>query len=89
MNQEIKPLNIYMNILLISRCYWYPSRISTPTIGVLNGLNLGLALDMSSAYSIRIAVKDAVFSIAEVNIGIAADIGSLQDCHLLSITNHY
>lgn len=55
-----------------------PSRINTPTIGVLNGINYGLALDMSSAYTIRIAVEGARFSIAEVNIGIAADIGSLQ-----------
>ncbi|KAI5961580.1 uncharacterized protein KGF55_003897 [Candida pseudojiufengensis] len=55
-----------------------PARISTPTIGILNGINYGLALDMSSCYSIRIAVEGARFSIAEVNIGIAADIGSLQ-----------
>ncbi|RCK64749.1 Delta(3,5)-Delta(2,4)-dienoyl-CoA isomerase, mitochondrial [Candida viswanathii] len=55
-----------------------PARISTPTIAILNGLNLGLALDMAAAYTIRIAVEGAQFSIAEVNIGITADIGSLQ-----------
>lgn len=55
-----------------------PARINTPTIGVLNGINFGLALDMASAYSIRIATGDAKFSIREIKIGIAADIGSLQ-----------
>lgn len=55
-----------------------PARISTPTIGILNGLNLGLALDIAAAFTIRIAVEGAQFSIAEVNIGITADIGSLQ-----------
>ncbi|EGW31782.1 uncharacterized protein SPAPADRAFT_62376 [Spathaspora passalidarum NRRL Y-27907] len=55
-----------------------PARINTPTIGILNGINYGLALDISSAFTIRIAVSDAVFSIAEINIGIAADIGTLQ-----------
>ncbi|RLV94977.1 Pre-mRNA-processing ATP-dependent RNA helicase PRP5 [Spathaspora sp. JA1] len=55
-----------------------PNRINTPTIGILNGINYGLALDISSAFTIRIAVSNARFSIAEVNIGIAADIGTLQ-----------
>lgn len=55
-----------------------PAKISTPTIAILNGLNLGLALDIAAAFTIRIAVEGAQFSIAEVNIGITADIGSLQ-----------
>lgn len=55
-----------------------PARISTPTIGILNGINYGLAIDLASAYSIRVGVEGARFSIAEVNIGIAADMGSLQ-----------
>ncbi|KAI5968894.1 hypothetical protein KGF57_000009 [Candida theae] len=55
-----------------------PARISTPTVGILNGINYGLAIDLASAYSIRIGVEGARFSIAEVNIGIAADMGSLQ-----------
>lgn len=83
-DQAIK--HLHEHIVDFQDAIGIPSRISTPTIGVLNGLNLGLALDMSSAYSIRIAVKDAVFSIAEVNIGIAADIGSLQ--RLPSVVNN-
>lgn len=59
-------------------CIGTPARINTPTIGILNGINYGLALDISSAFSIRIATADARFSIKEIHIGIAADIGSLQ-----------
>ncbi|ODV79357.1 uncharacterized protein CANTADRAFT_6492 [Suhomyces tanzawaensis NRRL Y-17324] len=59
-------------------CVGIPARISTPTIGLLNGLNLGLALDLAACYSIRVATEDAKFCIAEIKIGIAADIGSLQ-----------
>lgn len=55
-----------------------PATINTPTISVLNGINYGLAMDMASAYSIRFATGDAKFSIREIKIGIAADIGSLQ-----------
>ncbi|EMG45450.1 Enoyl-CoA hydratase/isomerase, putative [Candida maltosa Xu316] len=69
---------VHKHILEFQDCIGAPYKISTPTIGILNGLNLGLALDISSGFSIRIAVADAQFSIAEVNIGIAADIGSLQ-----------
>lgn len=55
-----------------------PARMSTPTIGLLNGINIGLALDLSAAYSIRIAVADAKFSIREIKIGLTADMGVLQ-----------
>lgn len=63
-----------------------PARINKPTIGILNGINYGLALDLASAYSIRIGVEGARFSIAEVNIGISADMGSLQ--RMPRITNN-
>ena len=63
-----------------------PSRISTPTICLMNGINYGLALDISSACSIRVATADCKFSIREIKIGIPADIGSLQ--RLPSIINN-
>lgn len=55
-----------------------PARINTPTICLLNGINYGLAMDISAACSIRVAVADCKFSIREIKIGIPADIGSLQ-----------
>lgn len=55
-----------------------PSRMKVPTIALLNGINYGLALDIASACSIRIAVEGCKFSIKEIQIGITADMGSLQ-----------
>lgn len=63
-----------------------PSRMSrcfitdqwTATIAVLHGISFGLAVDMSSCCDIRIASKDVKISIKEVDIGIAADIGTLS-----------
>lgn len=46
-------------------------------ICVLHGISFGLAIDMSSACDIRVASKDTKFSVKEVDIGIAADIGTL------------
>ena len=55
-----------------------PSRIKVPTICVLNGIALGLAIDMALACTIRIATQDVKLLIREIKIGIPADMGSLQ-----------
>ncbi|CAO1615203.1 unnamed protein product [Parajaminaea phylloscopi] len=49
-----------------------------PTIGVAHGICYGLAVDLLCACDIRYADPSARFSIREVAIGLAADIGSLQ-----------
>jgi delta(3,5)-delta(2,4)-dienoyl-CoA isomerase len=46
-------------------------------ICVLHGICFGLALDISTCADIRIASADARMSIKEVDIGLAADIGTL------------
>ena len=49
-----------------------------PVIAAIHGACLGAALDLVSACDIRLASRDALFAIEEVNIGMAADVGSLQ-----------
>lgn len=49
-----------------------------PTIAVLHGISLGLAIDMSSCCDIRICSKDVKLAVKEVDIGLAADIGTLS-----------
>ncbi|KAM9903352.1 hypothetical protein OXX79_003412 [Metschnikowia pulcherrima] len=70
-----------------------PARMRTPTIALLNGVCYGLALDLASACSIRIATQDVKFSIREIKIGIVADMGSLQRITRLvgnvSLVNQY
>lgn len=66
------------HIIDFQYCIGAPARIDTPTICLLNGINYGLALDIAACCSIRVATSDCRFSIREIKIGIAADIGSLQ-----------
>lgn len=49
-----------------------------PVIAAIHGHCIGGGVDLTSACDIRIAAKDAIFSIRETRIGIIADIGTLQ-----------
>lgn len=49
-----------------------------PVIAVIQGGCLGAGLDLVSACDIRFATEDAYFCIQEINIGIMADLGTLQ-----------
>ncbi|KAK5112551.1 hypothetical protein LTR85_011243 [Meristemomyces frigidus] len=53
-------------------------RCEKPVIGVLHGISYGLAIDMTTCCDIRICAKDTRFSVREVEIGLAADIGTLS-----------
>lgn len=49
-----------------------------PVIAAVHGACIGGAVDMISACDIRLATTDTKFSIEEVNIGMTADVGTLQ-----------
>ncbi len=49
-----------------------------PVIGAAHGVCYGGAIDLLSTCDIRFTASDAVFSIKEVDVGLAADIGTLQ-----------
>ncbi|KAJ2797904.1 hypothetical protein H4R21_004136 [Coemansia helicoidea] len=49
-----------------------------PVIAVVHGACLGIGIDVISACDIRVAAEDAFFVVKEVDIGMAADIGTLQ-----------
>lgn len=53
-------------------------RCSKPVIAAVHSHCIGGGVDMLSACDIRIASKDALFSIRETRIGVIADIGTLQ-----------
>ncbi|KAK5117026.1 hypothetical protein LTR62_006747 [Meristemomyces frigidus] len=48
-----------------------------PVIAVLHGVSYGLAIDMTTCADIRLCTKDVRFSVKEVDVGLAADIGTL------------
>ena len=49
-----------------------------PVIAAIHGGCIGGALDMVAAACIRYATRDAFFCIQEINIGMVADVGTLQ-----------
>lgn len=49
-----------------------------PVIGLIHGFCIGGGLDLITACDIRYCTKDSWFSIKEVDMGLAADIGTLQ-----------
>ena len=54
-----------------------PTRTPQPVIGAIHGVSFGLALDLLSALDVRLAATDTSFSIKEVDVGLAPDIGTL------------
>ena len=52
--------------------------IRVPVIAAVHGGVIGGALDLITACDMRFASKDAFFCIQEINIGMAADVGTLQ-----------
>jgi len=54
------------------------NKVSFPVIAACQGAALGAALDLVSACDLRYATPDAYFVIQEINIGLMADLGSLQ-----------
>lgn len=49
-----------------------------PVIAAVHGACIGAGIDLISACDIRLSSKDAYYSIEEINIGMAADVGTLQ-----------
>lgn len=49
-----------------------------PVIAVIQGGCIGGGVDLATACDIRIGAADAFFTIQEINIGIVADVGTLQ-----------
>ena len=49
-----------------------------PVIAAIQGACLGGAIDLITACDVRLASSDAFFAIEEINIGLTADVGTLQ-----------
>lgn len=48
-----------------------------PVIAVIHGISYGLGIDLTTSCDIRLCAKDTRFSVREVEIGLAADVGTL------------
>jgi delta(3,5)-delta(2,4)-dienoyl-CoA isomerase len=59
-------------------CISNVEKCEKPVIVVMHGIAFGLALDVSLACDVRLSTTTTKFSVKEVDIGIAADIGTLS-----------
>jgi enoyl-CoA hydratase len=65
-------------ILRLQDAFSALERAPFPVIAAIQGACIGGAIDMITACDLRIASADAFFSIEEIHIGMAADVGTLQ-----------
>ncbi|KFY04748.1 hypothetical protein V491_09266 [Pseudogymnoascus sp. VKM F-3775] len=70
-------VNIRRHVQEFQDCISSIEKCEKPVIAAIHGYAFGLAIDISCCTDIRIASKDTKFSVKEVDIGIAADIGTL------------
>ncbi|KAF2801018.1 ClpP/crotonase [Melanomma pulvis-pyrius CBS 109.77] len=66
------------HILEFQDCITDIEKCEKPVIAILHSISFGLALDMSLACDIRLSTANTQFSVKEVDIGLAADIGTLS-----------
>jgi len=62
----------------LMRCFDVLEEAHFPVIAAIQGGCIGGALDLAAACDIRLASADAFFTVQEIHIGMAADLGVLQ-----------
>tara|TARA_R110002126_G_scaffold51760_1_gene141365 strand:- start:35474 stop:36319 length:846 start_codon:yes stop_codon:yes gene_type:complete len=65
-------------ILQLQEAFTAIERARFPVIAAIHGACIGGGIDMITACDMRMASSDAFFSIEEINIGMTADVGTLQ-----------
>lgn len=59
-------------------CVTAVERCEKPVVVAMHGFSLGLAIDLSTAADVRVCTRDVKFAVKEVDIGLAADVGTLS-----------
>jgi len=70
-------LAIHQHLTEFQHAIGAPARCPFPVIAAVHGLVVGLGIDIISACDIRLAAEGTQFTIKEVDVGLAADIGTL------------
>lgn len=71
-------LRIRHSIGVMQDCFTAIEKAPVPVIAAVHGTCVGAGVDLICCCDIRLAARDAQFSIKEVDIAIAADLGTLQ-----------
>ncbi len=70
--------NLRDNVLHLQETFTCLERARMPVLAAIQGGCIGGAVDMVTACDMRYASEDAFFCIQEINIGMTADVGTLQ-----------
>jgi len=70
--------NIAPQLADMQRAFDQLEQLRLPVIAAIHGGCIGGGVDMACACDIRLATSDAFFCIQEINIGMTADLGTLQ-----------
>ncbi|KAI9371318.1 ClpP/crotonase, partial [Aspergillus egyptiacus] len=73
-----KAVHLRRSVTSFQDCITTIEKCEKPVIVVMHGFSLGLAIDLSSAADVRFCSKDVKFAVKEVDIGLAADVGTLS-----------
>jgi enoyl-CoA hydratase/carnithine racemase len=66
------------HILWLQDCFTAAEEARPPVIAAIHGGCIGAGVDLAAACDIRLAAADAYFQVAEVDVAITADLGTLQ-----------
>ena len=70
--------NLRSNVLHLQETFSVLEKAHMPVLAAIQGGCIGGAVDMVTACDMRYATEDAFFCIQEINIGMTADVGTLQ-----------
>lgn len=73
-----KATNLRRHILELQEVISTVARCEKPVVALLHGYTYGLGIDLSSACDVRFCAADTKFCVKEVDIGLAADVGTLS-----------
>ena len=71
-------LSFLPKIQEMQRCLTAIEECPVPVIAAIHGNCIGAGVDLATCCDIRLAQRGSVFSVREVQIGLAADVGTLQ-----------
>lgn len=70
--------NLFETVLRLQESFNALERVRMPVLAAIQGGCIGGAVDMVCAADMRYATSDAFFCVQEINIGMTADVGTLQ-----------